>query len=493
MKNKIIIIGAWPGWLTAWMLLASRWFDVEIHEKNSSVGWRNSSINEKGFSFDVWPTFLMMKFILDEVFSEAWEKSEDYIDFIKLDPMYHLYFKDKKIDISDDKDKMNAEIKKNFPWNEAWFEDFLKKEKVRFEKLYKCLNKPYTKFSSFFHSDFLNAIPYFSIPNSMYTELGKYFNENDLKISFTFQSKYLWMSPWECPAAFMMIPYIEHAFWIYHTKWWLSKISEAMAEVFIKKWWKLKLSSNVKQIITEGNIAKWIITTSDEKILADKVIINSDFAYSMDNLVEKWVLKKYSGDKLKKKKYSCSIFMLYLWLDKIYDEIGFHNIFFSNDYKKFIKNVFWSEEMIEDISFYIRNASILDNTVAPEWKSALYILVPVQNKKIISSWMENKKSFRDLIINSIKEKTPLKDIDKHIEFEKIISPDEWEWDYNVFYWATFNLAHSLNQMLYFRPRNKFEEIENCYLVWWWTHPGSGLPTIYESGRITANIITEELK
>ena len=52
------------------------------------------------------------------------------------------------------------------------------------------------------------------------------------------------------------------------------------------------------------------------------------------------------------------------------------------------------------------------------------------------------------------------------------------------------LAHTLDQMLYLRPRNAFEELANCYLVGGGTHPGSGLPTIYESGRISANLISK---
>jgi len=62
---------------------------------------------------------------------------------------------------------------------------------------------------------------------------------------------------------------------------------------------------------------------------------------------------------------------------------------------------------------------------------------------------------------------------------------------NIQFGSTFNLAHSFMQMLYFRPRNKFEELDNCYLVGGGTHPGSGLPTIYESGRIAANLISKE--
>jgi phytoene desaturase len=43
-------------------------------------------------------------------------------------------------------------------------------------------------------------------------------------------------------------------------------------------------------------------------------------------------------------------------------------------------------------------------------------------------------------------------------------------------------------MALWRPRNQFEELGNCYLVGGGTHPGSGLPTILESARISANLI-----
>jgi phytoene desaturase len=81
----------------------------------------------------------------------------------------------------------------------------------------------------------------------------------------------------------------------------------------------------------------------------------------------------------------------------------------------------------------------------------------------------------------------MQDLREHIVEEKVITPADWE-RRGIFIGATFNLAHTLGQMLYFRPRNAFEEIDRCYLVGGGTHPGSGLPTIYESGRISANLI-----
>ena len=83
------------------------------------------------------------------------------------------------------------------------------------------------------------------------------------------------------------------------------------------------------------------------------------------------------------------------------------------------------------------------------------------------------------------------DLTDHIEVEESITPKTWEQDYNVYIGATFNLAHNLSQMLYFRPHNRYEELRNLYLVGGGTHPGSGLPTIYISGIITAGLIAKE--
>ena len=41
------------------------------------------------------------------------------------------------------------------------------------------------------------------------------------------------------------------------------------------------------------------------------------------------------------------------------------------------------------------------------------------------------------------------------------------------------------------PHNRFEEVEGVYLVGGGTHPGSGLPTIFESAKISVGLIQED--
>jgi phytoene desaturase len=89
-------------------------------------------------------------------------------------------------------------------------------------------------------------------------------------------------------------------------------------------------------------------------------------------------------------------------------------------------------------------------------------------------------------------KVGLSDLERRIRFERMVTPVEWEGKVGIYRGATFNLAHNLGQMLHLRPRNRFEEFERMYLVGGGTHPGSGLPVIFESARISARLLLEDL-
>src|SRR5579863_4542535 len=91
-KKSVAIVGAGPGGLAAGMLLAQRGFRVQVFEKQPIIGGRNAEVRLGEYRFDLGPTFLMMKFLLDELFTEGGRESGDYLEFRKLDPMYALAF-----------------------------------------------------------------------------------------------------------------------------------------------------------------------------------------------------------------------------------------------------------------------------------------------------------------------------------------------------------------------------------------------------------------
>ncbi len=140
---------------------------------------------------------------------------------------------------------------------------------------------------------------------------------------------------------------------------------------------------------------------------------------------------------------------------------------------------------------YIHNASITDSTLAPAGKSAIYVLVPIANTTADINWDKEKDRYKEKIYGLLETRGKLKDLRKHIEEELVLTPQDWIDKYSVYNGATFSLGHNISQMLLFRPHNQFEDFKNCYLVGGGTHPGSGLPNIYESGQLACNLITKK--
>ncbi len=490
-KKKIIIVGAGPGGLTSGMILAHRGADVEIFEKASIPGGRNRAIHLNGFTFDTGPTFLMMKYLLEEMFRETGRTAADYMEFVRLDPLYRLQFPEQTLISAAGSEAMKDRIREMFPGNEAGFDRFMKTEGIRFRKLIPCLQKDYASLRAFLDPVFLKAAPYLAVGRTLFGNLGRYFDDDEMKLAFTFQSKYLGMSPWEAPAIFTILSYMEYRYGIYHVMGGLNMISDAMARVCLEEGVRIHYDCNVAKLLTEGRNVTGIKLENGEEIKADEVIVNADFGYAATHLFPTEMLRKWSPRRLEKKKFSCGTFMLYLGVNRTYDELNHHNIVFADDYRRNVDVMFKEHRMTDDFSFYLQNASVTDTSLAPEGKSALYVLVPVPNNRSGIDWKAKRAPFRDAVIQRMEQKLGMQNLEQHIEVEKVITPAEWESEYNVYIAAEFNLAHNVGQMLYLRPHNKFEELDSLYLTGGGTHPGSGLPTIYESGRITANLISKK--
>lgn len=487
-KNKILIIGAGPGGLTAGMILASRGFEVEIIEKADMVGGRNAPLKLGNFTFETGPTFVILPKVFKDIFSLAKKNLSDYLDFKTLDLMYRLKFKDgQNFHVYFDKDKLKNEIKTLFPGEEIGYEKWLKNHKKKFETTFNCLTVPYNRFYHYLRLKLLKALPYMELTKTVNGVLRQYFKTEEMQMATAFQAKYIGMSPWECPGAFSILSYSEHAFGICHPIGGVHKISEAMAKIFQEYGGKISLNTEVKEILMNGKRACGVLLANGEKIFADTVIMNADFAYGAKRLIPESRRPSYSNKKIDGLKYSCSTLMFYFAVDKIYN-IPHHNIIFGKDYFLNVKEIFSDKGLPQDPAFYIQNPSVLDPTLAPKGQSTIYILVPVSNLDSKYPWNEKLPELRRIILNKLQERGELPDFEQHILAEKIITPTDWHKQYYVEKGAVFSIAHNVGQMLYKRPHNQFDDIENLYLVGGGTHPGSGLPTILESGRIAADMI-----
>ena len=302
-KKEIAIVGAGPGGLAAAMLLGAKGYDVTIYEKQPYVGGRTSEIKLGEYKFDMGPTFLNMLYIVEEIFELSGRRLNDYVELHDLNPMYELIFHDKKLKMTRNTSEMIRQIQETFPGNEGGYEKYLVETKRKLEKLVPVLQAPMNRFTDMLKPDVLKAVGELEIGKSLIDTLSKFYKNEELQLAFTFQSKYLGMSPWESPGAFSILSYIEHAYGVYHIKGGINKLTEAMAKVCQDLGVEIRLNAGVQKIVTEGRNMKGLCLENGETVKADEYVINGDVGHIMTNVVESGVLKKYSAAKFRKSLY----------------------------------------------------------------------------------------------------------------------------------------------------------------------------------------------
>jgi phytoene desaturase len=251
----------------------------------------------------------------------------------------------------------------------------------------------------------------------------------------------------------------------------------------------IRLDEPVEEILLEGKRAVGVRTAQGE-LRADAVIVNADFGHAMTKLIPNHKRKKWTDENLATKQYSCSTFMMYLGVEGTFDHLNHHNIYVAKNYRQNLDEIENQHVLSEDPSFYIENPSLTDSTMAPPGHSALYVLLPVSHQHKNIDWTKEKMRYREVALRQL-AKLGVTDLEQRIRFERIITPADWQEGMGIYRGATFNLAHSLSQMLHLRPQNRFEEFKSMYLVGGGTHPGSGLPVIFESARIGAKLVMED--
>lgn len=485
--KKIAIIGAGPGGLAAGMILSHLGHQVTIYEKDDRVGGRSKALMIGNFEFDAGPTFLMYTEILEDVFKASGYDLQQELELIPIDPLYRLVFPNVTWEPSMNESK-NIEMYNAY--REGLGESYLtwkKQQKKKLEVIAPLLKRPFRHVFDYVRMDTLKALPKLHPFQSVYSSLKKINDTPEFIHSLSFQAKYLGMASYSAPSAFTFLPYLEHEFGLYHIKGGLNQINEKMASLFKKNGGLLHLNSQVEKILVENKKAYGLMVNGKE-VLFDDVIINADFSYAMSHLIDQKHLKKWNSKKLEKKNYSVSTMNLYLCLDKVFD-FEHHQIVFSENYDQYLSQLL-NGEFTDDLSYYIHNPVVLDEAMAPKGKSALYILAPIPNLRSEKDWDTYQGEVEELIYTSIKKRLGI-DLKPHIIEKKVITPKEWEQDYNVYIGAVFNLSHRLSQMMHLRPHNQFEEIKHLYLVGGGTHPGSGLPTIYQSALLLKKYFKEK--
>ena len=490
MNKQAIIIGAGPGGLASAILIAAAGVRVKIFERLPVLGGRTSSIEADGYKFDLGPTFFLYPRVLNEIFRAAGTSLRAEVEMIQLDPQYRIQFgAGGKLDCTPDISAMERQIAALSSRDAPGFHRFMTENRTKLALMEPCLQRAFLGWQDLIQARLLKMLPMLRPHQSVDTYLKKFFKDDRVRLAFCFQSKYLGMSPFRCPSLFSILSFLEYEYGVFHPIGGCAAITAAMARVAERLGVEICLNEPVEEILFASRRAVGVRTATGTH-RADAVVVNADFARAMQKLVPDRLRRRWTNKKLAKKKYSCSTFMMYLGVEGEFN-LPHHTIHIAENYEQNLDDIENRHVLSDDSSFYVQNACVTDPTLAPRGKSAIYVLAPVTHQHPNVDWSKERDGFRKKLLKQI-AKAGYGNIESRIRYERVITPADWDTRYEIYRGATFNLAHSLGQMLHLRPHNRFEDLDGVYLVGGGTHPGSGLPVIFESARISSKLLLDDL-
>lgn len=490
-KPTALIIGAGIGGIATAARLAKNGYDVTVLEKESTPGGRCNQIVRDGHRFDIGPTLFLMPEVWEETFASLGERMSDHLDLKRIDPTYKVHFDDGlQLELTSDIGKMQTQLeavdKTAFTGFLNYIAEGSKHYKVSLEK--------------FVGRNFYNIFEYFSLKNlplivqlkaldKHYRNTGRFFRDERLKAAFTFQNMYLGLSPYDAPATYSLLQYTELAEGVWYPMGGMYAGIQALVLVAEKLGVKFIYNAPVKRLQVAGSKVGGVELEDGRQFTADIFVGNADLPYIYKELLP----DTQEARKLDNKKYTCSTIMFYWGVDKQYPQIAHHNVFLGGDYKASFDQIFNGNTLPEVPSFYVHAPARTDKSAAPEGQDTLYVLVPVGHldARNEQDWDALVRRARETVLARLDKELGVNDLKAHIKFEIVYQPKVWKERFNLEKGAAFGLSHNFTQVGYLRPQNRHKKYRNLYFAGASTHPGTGLPIVLLSAKLTTQRILKE--
>ncbi|MBN2093638.1 phytoene desaturase [candidate division KSB1 bacterium] len=489
MSHKVIVIGSGLGGLCAAILLAKKGFQVQLFELNSKPGGKMNEIHEQGFRFDTGPSLLTMPFVIDEIFAECGVDRKNYLEYVPIDPICRYFWSDgTQLDASMDVSQMIASLTNLSPEDAENYPSFLNYTKRIYDLTANVfLFSPIHEINKILKWQNLSKL--FKIHQidpfrTVHEGVLRFFKHPKTIQLFDRYATYNGSDPYRAPATLNIIPYVEYGLGSFYIKGGMYRLVEKLVELAQQSGVVIQTNCRVDKIISQRQKIQGVEIKNDF-LPADFVVCNGDVVVSYNELIEGFDFRR---KKLSQLEPSLSG-LVFLWgMNKKFPQLAHHNIIFSDDYQSEFKQIFYEKIAPTDPTIYIAISSKKDPEHAPENGENWFVLLnmPSLNNKI--DWKMAVDALREIILKKLMQ-TGL-DARDHIQYEKILTPEDFYRLYRSNGGSIYGIASNDRNSAFKRPPNRNRDIQGLYFAGGSTHPGGGVPLTMLSGKLCADLIAE---
>ncbi len=490
-KKKAVVIGSGFGGLTGAALLVKNGFDVTVLEKNDTFGGRARVWKEKGFTFDMGPSWYLMPEVFERFFSLFGRKREDYFKLLKLDPYYQVFFEGQPaVRISSDPENTRRVFDSFEPGGGKRLDEYLEQARYKYEiAMRDFLYRDYTSVFEFFNRRLLTEGLRLNVLSSLEKFVGKYFRDVRSHQILEYAMVFLGNSPRNAPALYSIMSHVDLNLGVWYPSGGFGEIVNGLVKLGTELGVKFETGREALQVVTGSGGAVRSVQTAQGEIRADVVLVNADYHHAETRLLD-GPHRSYPESWWRKKVMAPSMFIAYLGLDKKLKNLVHHNLYFSRDWNAHFDTIFKKPSWPGNPCFYLSCPSVSDPLVAPAGKENLFLLVPTAPGLEDSDAVRGEYFDRTL---AHVEKVTGENIRDAIGVKRVFTQRDFARDYNAYRGTALGMSHTLSQTAVFRPAHASRKVKNLYYSGHYTHPGVGIPMTFISSEVAVDRISREVR
>lgn len=490
MTRRVAVIGSGFGGLALAIRLQSAGVETTVIEARDKPGGRAYYWERDGHVFDAGPTVITDPACLRELWAISGADMAADVELVPVTPFYRLSWPDgSTFDYVNDDAALAEQIAKLEPRDVEGYRRFLRYSAgVHREGYVKLGAVPFLDFKSMLRAG--PRLARYQAWRSVYSMVSRFVRNDKLRQALSFHSLLVGGNPMTTSAIYALIHKLERDGGVWFAKGGTNRLVRGMVRHFERLGGTMKLGDPVAEIVTNGARVTGVRTVSGWTEDFDAVASNADVVRTYDMVNHSSAPR--AAKRLRRKRFSPSLFVLHFSTDQTWPNVPHHNILFSARYGELLNEIYHGNGLPADPSLYVHHPSATDPSMAPPGRSTFYALAPVPHLgRAPIDWDHEGPRYADRILDIIEERL-LKGLRLHIEDRFHFTPSDFERQLNSHLGSAFSLEPLLTQSAYFRVHNRDRVIGNLYFVGAGTHPGAGIPGVIGSAKATAGLILEDL-